>query len=195
MIVSFISVRQYSHLRMCSGEHWDSSSKINTSTKMINRYFKCINFRYFANLFGVRERLYLRNRTFEVTHEILIKNTENWFKFVWKSENLAEIFLDCENLSPRNLVHVKVYTNKVTQGGWALTLMFMAVDPRMLLMLAYMMAISALSILNLQPSWAKISNNLLRRTEVVNEHKTRYFFFFRSDLFTTNKSLKQNWWR
>ena len=38
--------------------------------------------------FGVRESLYPRNRTFEVTREILIENTEKW----------SEISLDRESL-------------------------------------------------------------------------------------------------
>ena len=80
-------------------------------------YFKDINFRDFANFFGVRESLnprnrlfsatreslYPRNLTFEVTRQILIENTkkfkiQNSVKIRMKSENLVEISLDRESL-------------------------------------------------------------------------------------------------
>ena len=90
--------------------------------------FAAINFRDFAIFFGVRESLYPRNRlfsatreslyprnlTFEVTLEILIKKYKKWSKFTWKSENLAEIFLDRESLYQLNFwmgPFAKVYTS------------------------------------------------------------------------------------
>ena len=64
---------------------------------------------------ATRESLYSRNLTFEVTREILIENTKKLSKFAWKSENLAEISLDCESLYPKNLwigPFANVYSSK-----------------------------------------------------------------------------------
>ena len=85
-------------------------------------YFKGINCDFAIFLVYTREiafsGLYLQNRSFEVTCEILIKNTE-------KSENLAEVSLakvnilalgDRESLSPQNLLPAKVHTLKVISG-------------------------------------------------------------------------------
>ena len=90
------SVRQYNKIFV-----WEKSY-------FSNQYFNGINFRDLSTFLHIHQSLYrilsatpesfyTRNRTFEVTREILIENTEKWSKLAWKSENFAEIYLDCES--------------------------------------------------------------------------------------------------
>ena len=65
-----------------------------------------INFRTNLHIFMaiVSWKPNLRNRTFEITRKILVKNTEKWSKFVWKSEKIAKISIDQESLYSQKLI-------------------------------------------------------------------------------------------